>query len=155
MGSPQKDRRDLDRYRDVLAPHNIPYRIKLLSQALERRFQAILDPYDLTPFHWGVLCCLWQEDGLPTLNIGERLRQLGGTLTGVLDGMEKRDLIRRVRDTQDRRVYRVWLTPTGDGLQDELLPKVKSLTDSIFSGLKPEETTLFSEMLSRLDETNR
>jgi len=41
-----------------------------------------------------VLCCLWEEDEAATSGIGEKLQQVGGTLTGVLDRMEK-GLVRR------------------------------------------------------------
>jgi len=75
-------------WQEVLAPHGMGYRIKLLSQLLSRKFQERLEPYGLTPFHWVVLCCLWEEDGLATSSIGEKLQQVGGTLTGVLDRME-------------------------------------------------------------------
>ena len=90
-------------YRQVVAPHSVGYRIKLLSQLLSRNFQEQLEPLRLTPFHWVVLCCLWQEDGLATSAIGDKLQQVGGTLTGVLDRMEERGLIRRQRDSSDRR----------------------------------------------------
>lgn len=94
-------------WQKVLAPYNLSYRLKLLSQLLFRRLQEKLEPFNLTPFHWIVLCCLWSEDGLATSSIGEKLQQVGGTLTGVLDRMEARELIRRERDIQDRRVWRI------------------------------------------------
>ena len=94
-------------YRQVLAPHSMGYRVKLLSQLLGRNFQERLQPLGLTPFHWVVLCCLWQEDGLATSAIGEKLQQVGGTPTGVIDRMEERDLIRCQRNSSDRRKVRI------------------------------------------------
>src|SRR6476469_8986096 len=109
-------------WQEVLAPHCLGYRIKLLSQLLSRKFQERLEPLGLTPFHWVVLCCLWQEDGLATSSIGDKLQQVGGTLTGVLDRMAERNLIRRERDAQDRRIWRIWLTDAGRRLEDILPP---------------------------------
>jgi MarR family transcriptional regulator, organic hydroperoxide resistance regulator len=110
----------VEQWREVIAPYGLGYRIKLLSQLMGRRFQERLEPFGLTPFHWVVLCCLWEEDGLPTSSIGEKLQQVGGTLTGVLDRMEERGLIRRERDRQDRRIWRIWLTDAGQQLQQTL-----------------------------------
>lgn len=62
-------------YQAILPPNALGYRLKLLSQAIDRRFQGILDPFGLTPLQWGILCCLWQEDGLPTLQISKQLQQ--------------------------------------------------------------------------------
>jgi DNA-binding MarR family transcriptional regulator len=102
-----------DLSREQRAPYSVDYQIKLLSQLLSRRFSEYLEPWKLTPFHWIVLCCLWEEDGLPTSSIGEKLKQVGGTLTGVIDRMEERGLVRRERNMRDRRVWRIWLTDAG------------------------------------------
>lgn len=141
----------LQEYHDVLAPHNLAYQVKLLSQSFARRLQAVLDPYGLTPAHWGVLCCLWQEDGIATITISQRLHQLGGTFTSVLENMEKQGLIHRERDPDDRRVWRVWLTEKAEKLKIVLPPLVKELEQELYKCLSPEELQQFSQMVDRLN----
>jgi DNA-binding MarR family transcriptional regulator len=92
---------------------SIGYLMKVLSQFNMRRMQVLLDPYDLTPFHWFVLRTLWAENGLPVTEITARLQEVGGTMTGVIDRMEDRGLVSRVRDPADRRISRVFLTKKG------------------------------------------
>jgi DNA-binding MarR family transcriptional regulator len=123
------------------------YRIKLLSQLLSRRFQERLEPFGLTPFHWLVLCCLWQEDGLPTSSIGEQLQQVGGTLTGVLDRMEERGLVYRERDRRDRRIWRIWLTDAGKELQDILPPIALELREQALRGFSEDERERMSQLI--------
>ncbi len=141
--------RFVDSWREVLAPYSIGYRIKILGQLLGRKFQEQLDPLGLTPFHWVVLCCLWEEDGLATCNIGERLQQVGGTLTGVLDRMEERGLIRRERDSRDRRVWRIWLTDAGKQLEQVLLPIAIELREQAMRGIPHDERERFSQLLDQ------
>ena len=88
-----------------------------------RIFLERLEPYGLTPFHYVVLCCLWEEDGLSASGIADKLKQLGATLTGVVDRMEERHLVYRERDPNDRRVVRIWLTYEGKRLM-KVLPAV-------------------------------
>ena len=133
----------------VLAPDSLGYRVKLLVQLGTRKFQEQLEPFGLTPFHWVVLCCLWQEDGLATSSLGDKLQQVGGTLTGVLDRMTERQLIRRERDPQDRRIWRIWLTPTGRGLSQVLPPIVVQLLDQLMQGLAASEREQFSHWVSQ------
>jgi MarR family transcriptional regulator, organic hydroperoxide resistance regulator len=133
----------------VLAPHSMGYRIKLLSQLMARNFQERLEPWGFTPFHWVVLCCLWSEDGLATSAIGEKLQQVGGTLTGVLDRMEERGLIRRDRDRQDRRMVRIWLTNTGKELETILPPIALELNELVMGGFSVEEQQQLSQLLDR------
>jgi DNA-binding MarR family transcriptional regulator len=123
------------------------YRIKLLSQLLSRRFQERLEPFGLTPFHWLVLCCLWQEDGLPTSSIGEQLQQVGGTLTGVLDRMEERGLVYRERDRRDRRIWRIWLTDAGKELHDILPPIALELREQALKGFSEDERERMSQLI--------
>ncbi|GAC1490563.1 MAG: MarR family transcriptional regulator [Chamaesiphon sp.] len=137
------------KWRGVLAPRGLGYRIKLLSQLLARQFQERLEPFDLTPFHWVVLCCLWEEDGLPTSSLGEKLQQVGGTLTGVLDRMEQRGLIRRERDTRDRRIWRIWLTEAGKELEEELPPIAIELIEHAMQGIPATERERFSQLVDR------
>lgn len=125
------------------------YRIKLLSQLLYRKFSDRLEPFGLTPFHWLVLCCLWQEDGLPTSAIGEKLQQVGGTLTGVLDRMEERGFVRRERDPIDRRICRIWLTDAGLELE-HILPQVTAdLHGETWAGVPESDREQFSRSLDR------
>lgn len=137
-------------WQDVKAPNGVGYRIKLLSQLMSRQFQERLEPHRLTPFHWVVLCCLWEQDGLPTSELGERLCQVGGTLTGVIDRMAERGLVRRERDRQDRRIWRIWLTPVGQELETILPAEAASIRDSAMRGLSDAEQQLFSEWLDQM-----
>ena len=133
----------------VLAPHGIGYRIKLLSQLMARRFQEQLDQFDLTIFHWVVLCCLWKEDGLAISSIGEKLQQVGGTLTGVLDRMESRGLIRRERDLHDRRIWRIWLTDDGRNFETILPPISMEVREQAMQGMSSSDRDRFSDLLNR------
>lgn len=136
-------------WRAVLAPHGLGYRIKLLSQLLARNFQERLDPFGLTIFHWVVLCCLWEEDGLAISSIAEKLQQVGGTLTGVLDRMEQRGLVRRERDQHDRRVWRIWLTDAGRELETILPPIALEVRETAMQGIAPADRDRLSALIDQ------
>jgi DNA-binding MarR family transcriptional regulator len=92
---------------------------------------------------------LWEKDGLPTSSIGDKLQQVGGTLTGVLDRMEERGLIRRERDSKDRRIWRIWLTESGKKLESTIPAIVTELREETWSGVSHQERELFSQILNR------
>jgi DNA-binding MarR family transcriptional regulator len=136
-------------WKEVLAPYSLGYRIKLLSQLYGRRFQEQLEPYGLTPFHWIVLCCLWEQDGLATSDISSKLQQVGATLTGVIDRMEERNLVRRHRDEHDRRVCRIWLTEAGKNLQTVLPSLALDLREQVFKGIPEAEQQHVSDLINQ------
>lgn len=149
MNSASIDSTSLASSQNLRAPHSTGYKIKLLSQLLYRKFSDRLEPFGLTPFHWLVLCCLWQEDGLPTSCIGEKLQQVGGTLTGVLNRMEERGFVRRERDRHDRRIYRIWLTDSGRELENILPNIVADLHEETWNGVSTSERDRFSQLLNQ------
>lgn len=136
-------------WRQVRAPYSLGYRIRLLSQLMGRSLQQKLEPHGLTPFHWVVLCCLWEADGQATSDIANRLQQVGGTMTGVISRMEERNLLCRRQDESDRRIWRIWLTETGKQLQHSLPSLATELRDQTTKGFSDREQQQFSELVNR------
>ncbi|MBO3460333.1 MarR family transcriptional regulator [Aetokthonos hydrillicola Thurmond2011] len=154
---PERSNEFYTQYQHILPPNALGYRLKLLSQSIDRQFQDILDPFGLTPLQWGILCCLWQQDGLPTLQISKQLQQLSGNLAVALPLMEKQGYIRRQCDEKDRRIFRVWLTSKGKQLKQVLPAQASELDRKLFESLSVDERASFAEIVDRLrrDYENR
>jgi len=150
MFTPSEKLEFKEKWKHALAPYNLGYKIKLVSQLMYRDFLERLEPYGLTPFHYLVLCCLWEEDGLPTSSIAEKLKQLGAMLTGVIDRMEERNLVYRERDPNDRRVVRIWLTPEGEKLKDTLPAIGEKTIFKATEGLSERDYKTVMRLLDRI-----
>lgn len=136
--------------RSVLAPENLPFQLHLLAQGMTRRMQEVLAPFCFTPLHWGVLCCLWREDGLPPKELALRLSQLGGTITVALDAMERRLLVRRRAAPDDGRSVSVFLTARGRKLEHDLVPAASDLIADLFRDLSAAEYQRFATVVRKL-----
>jgi DNA-binding MarR family transcriptional regulator len=77
------------------------------------------------------------------------VQQVGGTLTGVLDRMEERGLVRRERDHRDRRIWRIWLTELGQQLQEELPPIAQDIREQAMQGISKAEQERLSQLVDR------
>jgi MarR family transcriptional regulator, organic hydroperoxide resistance regulator len=140
----------LQQWQHALAPYNLGHKLKLTSQLMYRDFLERLEPYGLTPFHYLVLCCLWEEDGLSTTGIADRLKQLGASLTGVVDRMEERNLVYRERSSDDRRIVRVWLTDEGKQLMYVLPPLGAQTIAKATDRLSAAEQATIVDLLDRI-----
>ena len=60
----------------------------------------------------------------PRCELARNICHDAGSLTRILDELEQRDLIARVRSETDRRVVTLSLTPQGLALVETLLPRV-------------------------------
>ncbi len=150
MPSSSSDADFLQQWQYALAPYNLGHKLKLASQLMYRDFLERLEPYGLTPFHYLVLCCLWEEDGLSTTGIADKLKQLGATLTGVVDRMEERQLVARERNLSDRRVVQIWLTEEGKKLM-KVLPPIGAVTiEKATQDISIAEQEMVTKILDRI-----
>ena len=82
--------------------------------------------------------------------ISEELGVSRATVTGLVDGLEGRRLVRRIRDASDRRMLRVALTPRAQVLLAELLPEHDRALRRIFAGLPAADQQQLVRLLGRL-----
>lgn len=81
-------------------------------------------------YHLGPLC---QRD------IGRKLLKTGGNITTVVDNLEKRGLVERRRNPEDRRYYSVALTEAGHDLIAGIMPRQVENITSRMAALSPQE----------------
>src|SRR5262245_43156420 len=87
------------------------------SRALTRAYAPLLEPLGLTYPQYLALLVLWERDGLPVKQLGERLALDSGTLTPLLKRLEQQGMVERRRGQHDERIVRIHLTPAGRALR--------------------------------------
>ena len=87
--------------------------VSRIRKALRCEFEARAEALDITAAQFQVLRRLWQGDGIVTSTLTRDICSDGGTITGLLDRLEAKGLIRRERSAEDRRAVRVFLTQRG------------------------------------------
>jgi DNA-binding MarR family transcriptional regulator len=121
-----------------------------LHRSLRRNYDRQLKNFGLTPCQFDVLLSLWGEDGIVLSELGRRVSRDSPTITGVVDRMEKKMLIRRTRDEGDRRVVKVVLTPKGKKMQDQLSTTKKRVLEKITSTLSLQEINQLGTLLEKM-----
>ena len=98
--------------------------IKLVraTESVSNRIHRHLAEHDLTVSQFGVLEALFHIGTLYQRDLAEKLLKSGGNMTLVIDNLEKRELVKREREVEDRRCIKVSLTPKGDRLIREIFP---------------------------------
>jgi DNA-binding MarR family transcriptional regulator len=104
----------------------------------------------LTPSQFAVLSMLWEKDGLPFKDLATANWCTRPTMTGIVDILEKKGLVIRRPNPNDRRSLLVCLTDNGRALQ-----KTTRAMNATFSnccdGLTTAETKQLSALLHKLD----
>jgi DNA-binding MarR family transcriptional regulator len=71
-------------------------------------------------------------------------------VTRLIDRLEKRGLLSRVRSSEDRRAVRLALTPEGLALAARMPAIFNSVTDKLLTGFTAEEVGFLKSMLRRI-----
>ena len=114
-------------------------RIGRIRKALKREFELRAAPLDITSSQLQVLRCLWRGDGATVSALTCDASSDGGTVTGVLDRLERKALIRRERSKTDRRVVQIWLTDAGRELEEPLTDIIEEINAVALIGLDDEQ----------------
>ena len=98
-----------------------------------------LSVFDLTPVQYAVLYCLWENNKKSPKEIAERLKLENSTISGILERMEKKGLIKRMISKEDRRFIQIMLTEKGAALEEDVLAAVDEVNEEVMSVFSKEE----------------
>ena len=128
----------------------------LLTTSQHTVFQYMaqkLAPYDITPSQYGVLNCLWMNKGtcLPR-QIAELLCLETSTVSGILDRMQKKELIDRVINPENRREILVTITDKGAVLQEPVLKIIDEINHDVLADFSDDEAAFIRKSLRHIAE---
>jgi DNA-binding MarR family transcriptional regulator len=123
-----------------------------LLRAADRLAQdadLLIKAHGLTGTQYNVLRILRGAgpDGLPCKGIGDRMISRDPDMTRLLDRMEKRSLITRERQTEDRRVIKTCITPAGLDILKKLDAPVDDLHKKQFRHVSASKLRVLAESL--------
>jgi MarR family 2-MHQ and catechol resistance regulon transcriptional repressor len=108
----------------------------------------------LTPSQFDVIATLGDTDGLTCSELSANTLVTKGTLTGVLDRLAKKGLIRREAVPQDRRSVKIRLTDKGRSLfRKTFAAHIAFLRPFFERAFSPQEATLARDLLLRLRDS--
>jgi len=133
--------------------NQICFAVYSAAHAFNRVYKPLLDRLGLTYPQYLVMLVLWERDGVPVKEIGERLFLDSGTLTPLLKRLEQAGHIKRTRSTEDERQVLIGLTSQGQALKD----KARAVPPSILAASECSVTELLAmknEIVALRDRLN-
>jgi DNA-binding MarR family transcriptional regulator len=122
------------------------------ADVAKRRFREVFEGEGITFQQYNVLRMLRGagEDGLPTLDIGDRMIERQPGVTRIVDRLEKKGWVTRDRCSDDRRRVLCRITAEGLDLLARLDRPVDATDGEIFASLSPGEVERLIGLLERV-----
>jgi MarR family transcriptional regulator, organic hydroperoxide resistance regulator len=109
-----------------------------------------LQPLDLKPPHLDILVNLFRTPGISQQDLADKLLVGRSNLSMLLPQLEKRGLLIRRGDPQDRRILRLELTPQGTDLTLQAIAIQSELIDRTMKTASTQECNLVGEVMTRI-----
>ena len=120
------------------------------SEALHAFVSRGLAARGITASQFSAMKVLRIHGKLAQRDIAKFTLKTGGNITVIVDNMESTGLVTRDRDTKDRRVTYVRLTPEGEAVFDHLYPLHLDRIREAMSAFSEAECELLIELLEKL-----
>jgi DNA-binding MarR family transcriptional regulator len=107
----------------------------------------------LTHAQFDIIATLGNTPGMSYKELGERTLITKGTLTGVIERLEQKGLVARVRSSDDKRSFFVRLTGAGEEMFRDVFPKVVAHGKQLFATFSEADFDEVEQTLRKLRES--
>ncbi len=123
------------------------------SLSVNQKSSSIIRKQGLTEAQFSVLELLYHKGDFRIKEIIEKTFSSGGTMTVIIDNLEKEQFIKRKRDSRDRRAILIEITEKGRRAIEKIFDKHVDNLEKIFSVLSSTEKDSMIHLLKKLGKS--
>ena len=129
---------------------SLPMALLRAREVVMERFRPNLRENSLTDQQWRVMRALWEQEHLTSKKISQITLIPAPSLVGILDRLEKKGLLGRLRSVEDRRLVFIRPTKAGRELQEIMLPKIEEIHNFLIERVTNKEWNEMKRILDKL-----
>jgi MarR family transcriptional regulator, transcriptional regulator for hemolysin len=131
----------------------VAYKIQRTARLLRLHLIKFLQDAgtDITPEQWFILFRLHENEGQSQGELADKDLQDHPNITRMLDMLEKRQLVIRTADPQDRRKFLIFLTEAGKNLMTQIFPLAIEERKKVLHDLTPQDINLLTDILTKIE----
>jgi DNA-binding MarR family transcriptional regulator len=128
---------------------SIGYLVKQLAQTVGKELDRRMVDLGLTDAQWKPLLLLQQGGCTTAVDLSRISCHDAGSITRLLDRLEAKGLVQRVRSAEDRRVVNLELTEEGKKVAAQVPEIIVGLGNEVLKGFSRDEFEQFTNLLTR------
>lgn len=122
------------------------------SRKFNQFAMSFFKSYDLTPEQAGIIRRLGEEEGISQKELSIRMKKDQTNITRLLDQLEKKKLVTRGTNKEDRRSFLAYLTEDGKEMNKKIILVESEIMKIVFKGISEERISLWKEVIAEIDE---
>ena len=107
---------------------------------------------NITPEQFLVLDILWEKQSLSQQNIADIIQKDKNSVTKIIDSLEKKQLVRRVVDTKDRRINKIELTDEALSLEKVTTEVAINFMNDTIKGIDNKDLDSFVNVMRQIKD---
>ena len=134
------------------AAHEAVVGLMRTADLIRRHAAGVVEPHGITLQQFNVLRILRGagDEGLPTLEVAERMIEQTPGVTRLLDRLEAKALVRRQRCPKDRRQHLCWITTDGLAVLEKIDALTPAAQEEALKGLRQKDRIAFIRLLDAI-----
>lgn len=136
------------KYDSLKLENQLCFPLYAASKEIIRHYKPLLDKLDLTYTQYIAMLVLWENDNINVKSLGEKLFLDSGTLTPLLNKLESKGYITKIKSSTDERNIIVSITDCGKQLKDSALIVPEELGKCV--NLSSEEAIFLYKILYKI-----
>lgn len=137
----------------IVFEETVSYLLAKVTTAYRNAIERHLGEIDLHSGQTFVLIELWAEDGLRPVDLAHRLNVKPPTVSNMLKGLDKINLIKMKKTDGDGRSVRVFLTGRGKLIRSEVERRWIDVEAECVGSLTPTDRYVMMDLLRKLHST--
>ena len=119
--------------------------------SIKQKGREILQDFDITPPQFDALQFLVDEGEMTIGELSSKLYLAPSTITDLIDRMEKNSLVKRVRESKDRRIVKIQVEKKGNKLINEVILRRQSYLEDLLGSMNAESKDSFIKYLDLIN----
>jgi len=140
---------DINPKRELSMGSGLGYFLATARNVLAARMDRAVEPLGLTSSQIGVVLLLWYGHARTPFEMSRALSYDTGSMTRMLDRLEKKGFVRRQRSDVDRRVVELALTAQGEEAARQLPALIDAVLSEQLRGFSADDVATLVRLLQR------
>jgi DNA-binding MarR family transcriptional regulator len=134
----------------MILDNSLGFIINTAGRRISQLVSIQFNKYDITTEQWIVLNRLDEQDGISQKDLAKRVEKDQTTVTRILDQLERKGLVQRKTNREDRRSFLIYITVPGKSLNKILTPIEAEVIKTLFENLPEDQIAQLRAIVTQI-----